>query len=89
MNKKILRHLRLTKSDLKVGVGGPAWGDGARLPGRPVSGLFVTSLNGFGGGMNAGGSGGASDVIGLSDDPRVLAQSVFFAKFCVCDLLEE
>lgn len=79
----------MTKSDLKVGVGGPGWADGARLPGRPVSGLLVTRRSGLGGGINAGGNGAASDVIELSDDASVLAQSLFFVKFCVCDLLEE
>lgn len=87
--KILLRHLRFTKSDLKVGVGGPGWGDGAKLPGRPASGLLVTKRSGFGGGMNAGGNGGGRDVMEPSDDPSDLAQSLFFVKFCAADLFEE
>lgn len=83
LKQKILRHLRFTKSDLKVGVGGPGWEEGAKLPGRPVSGLFVTKRNGFGGGINAGGSGGAREAIEPSVEVNVLVQSLFFVKFCV------
>jgi hypothetical protein len=52
-------------SDLNVGVG-PVCGEGAKLPGRPGSGLLVTSLRGFGGGKNVGGRGGASELVELS-----------------------
>ena len=57
-------HLRL-RSDLNVGVG-PVCGEGGNPPGRPVTGLFVTSLRGFGGGKNVGGRGGASELVELS-----------------------
>lgn len=87
--KRILRHLKFTKSDLKVGAGGPGWADGVILPGRPGSGLLLTRRSGFGGGMNAGGNGGARAVIEPSDEPRVLVQSLFFEKFCGWDLFEE
>lgn len=80
--KRNLRHLRLTKSDLKVGVGGPGCGDGAILPGRPDSGLLVTRRRGFGGGKNVGGNGGASELIEPSEDAMVLVQSLALLKFC-------
>lgn len=63
---KIIKHLILTKSDLKLGVGGPGCCCCVKLFGRPVSGLLVTSLNGFGGGKKVGGSGGAKLPMGES-----------------------
>lgn len=49
-----------------MGVGGPGCGDGPKLAGRPLSGLFVTKRSGFGGGRNVGGNGGARELIVLS-----------------------
>lgn len=57
-------------------MGGPGWGDGARLPGRPGSGLLDTRRKGFGGGKNVGGKGGASELRELSDGVIVLVQSL-------------
>lgn len=88
MNKINLRHLKFTKSDLNVGVGGPGCGDGAKLPGRPASGLLVTRRKGFGGGKNVGGSGGANELIELSEDAIFLDQSPALLKFCVCALFD-
>lgn len=64
-----IKHLIFTKSDLKVGVGGPGC-DEVVIVGRPGSGLLVTSRNGFGGGRKVGGSGGASEFIEVSVDGR-------------------
>lgn len=52
-------YLILTKSDLKVGVGGPGCCCCANGFGRPASDLLATSRSGLGGGKNVGGSGGA------------------------------
>lgn len=62
-------------SDLNVGVG-PVWGEGAKLPGRPGSGLFVTNRKGFGGGKNVGGRGGAKELVELSLGAIGLVQSL-------------
>lgn len=61
-----LKHLIFTKSDLKVGVGGPGC-DAADVNGRPGSGgLLATKRNGFGGGKNVGAKGGAKELIDVS-----------------------
>lgn len=39
--------------------------------------------------MNAGGNGGAKDVMEASEDAKVLVQSLLFVKFCDCDLFDE
>lgn len=69
-----------TKSDLKVGVGGPGCEDGAVNEGLPGSGLFATNLKGFGGGKNVGGIGGGKVPIGVSDVPRGLVHSLAFVN---------
>lgn len=70
----------LTKSDLKVGAGGPWCEVVASDVGRPVSGLLATNRSGLGGGRNVGGIGGANELIEASADTSGRFHSLPFVK---------
>lgn len=86
--KKKHQYLIFTNSDLKVGVGVPVCVGAEGNVGRPDSALLDTSRNGFGGGKNDGGSGGAIELtVEVSVEVSGLLQSTDFANVEVCDLL--
>lgn len=79
----------MTKSDLKVGAGGPGCDVAAIELGLACSCLFVTNLNGFGGTKKLWGKGGANDEREVSVEVSGRVHSALLLKLDVCGLLEE